>query len=339
MLTYLNGPESDPFNYIYASKGWLSDYDPPRPFPFWINLEPTNHCQLNCLFCSRQKSQRAKGYLDLALAEALFDEVAAQNALRLPEVSATAVRFTGWGEPLLHPHIDKLCALAKKRSIPLKLYTNGLNLSPALMDQLIELEVDDLQFSMQGLNEKQYLFNRVGSDYRLLVHNIETISQKRGRLKKPFLSILTSVLASELKSARPDEFTERFLGLVDKVAIDLTNLNFVSDLERVKPHLGDQSKGLRRGLCVDVFLALEVKYDGTIGFCGQDADSLKEHTAGRFPQDRLKEAWLGRAMEAQRDKVGRNLGHDDSPVCRRCYHNTDKYDLFKQNGAKNGGSR
>jgi organic radical activating enzyme len=330
VLTYLNGPESDPFNYIYASKGWLSDYDPPRPFPFWINLEPTNHCQLNCLFCSRQKSKRAKGYLELALAEAIFDQVAQEPG--------TAVRFTGWGEPLLHPRIGDLCALVKERSIPLKVYTNGLNLSPALMERLIELEVDDLQFSMQGLNEEQYLFNRVGSDYGLLVKNLHMASEMRGKLKKPFLSILTSVLASELKKASPREFTDRYLGVVDKVAIDLTNLNFVADLPRVKPYLEAQSKGLRRGLCVDVFLALEVKYDGTIEFCGQDADGLKEHQAGHFPQDRLKEAWLGKAMEAQRDKVGRKLGHEASPVCRRCYHNTDKYDMFKEKAGNDGGS-
>jgi organic radical activating enzyme len=331
LLTYLDGPESDPFNYIYSSKGWLSEYDPPRSFPFWVNLEPTNHCQLNCLFCSRQKSKRPKGYLDLTLAEAIFDEIS-------KEESKAAVRFTGWGEPLLHPRIGDLCSLAKKRSIPLKIYTNGLELSPALMDKLIELEVDDLQFSMQGLNEEQYLFNRVGSDYGRLVKNIEMANQMRGGAKKPFLSLLTSALARELEEASPKEFTDRWLGVVDKVAVDLTNLNFVADLPRVKPYLDLQSSGLRRGLCVDVFLALEVKYDGAIEFCGQDADSRPEHTAGHFPTDSLKQAWLGSRMEAQREKVGRSLGHEGSPVCSNCYHNTDKYDLFKSIAANDSSS-
>jgi hypothetical protein len=275
-------------------------------------------------------STRPKGFLDLDLAEAIFDQVAQE-----PE---TAVRFTGWGEPLLHPRLDELCSLAKKRSIPLKIYTNGLELSPALMDKFIELEVDDLQFSMQGLNEKQYLFNRVGSDYRKLSTNIRMASQRRGRLKKPFLSLLTSVLAQELQEGSPLEFTDQWLGVVDKVAIDLTNLNFVSDLSRVKPYLGLQSAGLRRGLCVDVFLALEVKFDGTIQFCGQDANGLEQHMAGHFPTDSLKEAWLGKRMEAQRNMVGRRLGHDSSPVCSHCYHNTDKYDLFKDLAAKSGGT-
>jgi pyruvate-formate lyase-activating enzyme len=330
VLTYLNGPESDPFYHIYSSKEWLTDYDPPRSFPFWVNLEPTNHCQLDCLFCTRQRATRPIGFLDAGLAEAIFDEVAG--------APGTAVRFTGWGEPLLHPRLDKLCALAKSRSIPLKIYTNGLELDPSLMETLIDLEVDDLQFSMQGLSEEQYLFNRVGSDYQRLAANIKMASRMRGRGRKPFLSILTSVLAAELEREDPAEFTEKWLGVVDKVAVDLTNLNFVSDLPRVAPYLGKQSSGLRRGLCVDVFLALEVKHDGTIQFCGQDADGLKEHTAGRFPDVSLKSAWLGPEMEAQRDRVGRRPGHEGSPVCRRCYHNTDKYDLFKSRALKAGGA-
>jgi hypothetical protein len=273
-------------------------------------------------------SARPKGYLDLALAGAIFDQVA--------EFPGAAVRFTGWGEPLLHPRFGDLCELAKSRSIPLKVYTNGLALGPELMDRLIGLEVDDLQFSMQGLNERQYLFNRVGSDYQKFLANARMASQRRGKLKKPFLSLLTSVLERELQEADPREFTDRWLGVVDKVAIDLTNLNFVSDLPRVRPFLGLQSAGLRRGLCVDVFLALEVKHDGTIQFCGQDANNLPEHVAGHFPKDTLKGAWLGKAMEAQRDRVGRGMGHDGSPVCRRCYHNTDKYDLFKSQATGQG---
>jgi organic radical activating enzyme len=327
----LNGPQSDPFHYIYSSRGWLTDYDPPGPFPFFLNLEPTNACQLDCLFCSRQMSERPLGRVDLGTAAALMDEVA-----RHP---GTAVRFTGWGEPLLHPQIDELVKIVKERGIPLKIYTNGLALTDALTDAILALEVDDLQFSMQGLNEKQYLFNRVGGDYEKLCRNIERVSRKRGGQKKPFLSILTSVLADELEEESPEDFTAKWLGTVDKVGVDLTNLNFVRHLDRLSPHLGRQSAGLRRGRCVDVFLALEVKYDGLIQYCGQDSRSLPEHVIGRFPEMTLSEAWLGEAMEERRNKVGRALGHEQFPVCRNCYHNTDKYDAFKKRlsgGQENG---
>jgi hypothetical protein len=322
VLTYKNGPASDPFFDIYSSSAWLTDYDPAGPFPLFVNVEPTNACQLDCLFCSRQLSQRPVGSLQSALAERIASEAALHPG--------TAVRFTGWGEPLLHPALGDLAAIFKREGVRLKIYTNGLALTERLMDRLVELEVDDLQFSLQGLTPAQYARNRVGSDWGRLRRNVAMAAERRGPRAKPFLSVLTSALADELAEADPEDFTRDWLPLVDKVAVDLTNLSFVSSLERVKPLLPAQSGGLRRGRCVDVFLALEVKYDGSIQFCGQDSQGLAEHTIGRLPGLSLAEAWKGAAMEAKRDQVGRSLGHEGSPVCRNCFHNTTKYDLFKR---------
>jgi hypothetical protein len=133
-----------------------------------------------------------------------------------------------------------------------------------------------------------------------------------------------------LAQASPADFTRTFLDYVDTVAIDLTNLNFVAQSPRVKPFLNRQSAGLTRGLCVDVFLALEVKYDGSIQFCGQDALGRDDHTIGNVREMSLHKAWLGPRMEEKRQAVGRSLGHDKFYVCRNCYHNTTKYELFKK---------
>ena len=214
MLTYKNGPKSDPFFDIYSSDAWLRDFDPAGAFPLFLNVEPTNVCQLDCLFCSRQLSKRPYGSLSLDLANVMAQETAfyaansrqgfpahegigadqeslsqqtadinqknftanQESASNKVETACkgntghngTAVRFTGWGEPLLHPRIGDLAEVFKKRGIRLKIYTNGLALTPDLMDRFIELGVDDLQFSLQGLNEAQYLRNRVGSDWKKL---------------------------------------------------------------------------------------------------------------------------------------------------------------------------
>ncbi len=322
MLKYRIGPESDPFYWLYTSPGWLTEYDPPRDFPFWLNLEPTNRCQLDCFFCSRQGSRRPLGDLALSTARQIVEEAARYDC--------GGVRFTGWGEPLLHPQIGEITALVKQAGLPLKIYTNGLALTPELMDRFIDLGVDDLQFSMQGLTPEQYEFNRRRSSHERLMANIGMAARRRGSGARPFLSVLTSVLADEARTADPAAFADHMLTLVDKVAVDLTNLNFVSEVDRVKPFLDRQSGGLSRGCCVDVFLAMEVKYDGLIQFCGQDANGLEEHSLGRVGEISLHDAWHSPKMNEQRDRVGRGLGHETMTVCRHCYHNTTKYELFKK---------
>ena len=324
MLRYRQGPASDPFYELYQSPGWLTDFDPPRLFPFWLNLELTNRCQLDCLFCSRQKSRRPLGDLSLERARLVVEEARAQAA-----GGFVGVRFTGWGEPLLHPRAAEIAALVKEAGLKLKIYTNGLALTPGLMDRFIDLEVDDLQFSLQGLTPAQYEFNRRGAAYKNLRAALELAARRRGSAARPFLSVLTSTLADEAREADPEAFIQDMLTLADKVAVDLTNLNFVSDLARVKPYLERQSAGLTRGRCVDIFLALEIKYDGLIQICGQDAEGLPEHSLGRLGEVSLGEAWLGSRMNEQRQRVGRDLGHESFSVCRHCYHNTTKYELFK----------
>jgi organic radical activating enzyme len=261
------------------------------------------------------------GYLDLDLVEGLFEEMA--------KWPGAALRLTGWGEPLLHPRIGRLVEMVKTKGVKIKIYTNGLALTPELMKLFIDLEVDDLQFSLQGLTPEQYEQNRVKASFSVLKEKILMASNLRGDRPRPFLSLLTSVLADELAEADPIAFTQEWSRVVDKVAVDLTNLNFVSQSPRLKPHLARQSANLTRGLCVDVFLALEVKYDGSIQYCGQDAQGLAEHTIGNLKDMSLAAAWLSPAMEAKRASVGRSLGHERFAVCRNCYHNTTKYELFK----------
>jgi hypothetical protein len=325
VLRYRQGPASDPFYELYRSPGWLTDFDPPRPFPFWLNLELTNRCQLDCLFCSRQKSRRPLGDLSLETARLLVEEARDRSSA----AGFVGVRFTGWGEPLLHPRAGEIAALVKEAGLKLKIYTNGLALTPGLMDRFIDLEVDDLQFSLQGLTPAQYEFNRRGAAFGRLRANLELAARRRGAAARPFLSVLTSTLADEARQADPELFIQDMLALADKVAVDLTNLNFVADQGRVKPFLERQSTGLTRGRCVDVFLALEIKYDGLIQICGQDAEGRPDHSLGRLGEVSLAEAWLSAKMNERRQRVGRDLEHAALPVCRNCYHNTTKYDLFK----------
>ena len=324
MLYYKHGEQSDPFLYIFTDPGWLRDYDPPRPFPFWVNIEATNVCNLDCVFCSRQLATCARGYMS--------DDTLARIVNEVAQYPPAALRVAGWGEPLLHPRFVDHVRIIKAAGIPLKVYTNGMNLTEEMMAGFIEAGLDELQFSMQGLTPEQYEFNRRKSDYKVFRQNVAMAARMRDHLQspKPFLSILTSVLKSELASADPSQFIGDWSGYVDKVAVDLTNLNFVGHLDRVQGLLDDQALCQLHKPCVDVFLAIEVNYNGAIEFCGQDANQTPEHILGYLGESSIHEAWHSPKMEAHRQLVGREIRHDQLPICCNCYHNTDKYELFKQ---------
>ena len=322
MLFYKNGEESDPFLFIYSDPGWLRDYDPAREFPFWVNIESTNLCNLDCIFCSRQLSRAPKGYMSDEVLARIVEETARYGA---------SMRVAGWGEPLLHPRFTDHVQTIKAAGIPLKVYTNGTLLTESMMEAFIAAGLDEIQFSMQGLTPKQYEFNRRKSRFDLLKSKVELAADVRARAgaDRPFISLLTSVLQSELAEADPRAFMTQWSPLVDKAAIDLTNLNFVREQPRIQPFLADQALEMVHRPCVDIFLAIEVNYKGAIEFCGQDADHTPEHIIGQVMEMSIHEAWHSEKMEAHRQAVGRDNRHDEMPICCNCYHNTSKYDLFK----------
>ncbi|MBU2548863.1 MAG: hypothetical protein KKB20_10655, partial [Proteobacteria bacterium] len=76
MLHYNTGEYSDPFFFIYSDPGWLRDYDHPvRDFPFWVNIEATNRCNLDCIFCSRQLSKVRPCHMKDEVLDRIVEEV------------------------------------------------------------------------------------------------------------------------------------------------------------------------------------------------------------------------------------------------------------------------
>ena len=325
MLYYKKGENSDPFFYIYSSPGWLRDYDNPvRDFPFWVNIEATNLCNLDCIFCSRQLATCPKGYMDDEVLDRIVEEVR--------QYPGTAIRVAGWGEPLIHPHFAEQVKTIKAAGIPLKVYTNGILLTEEMMAAFIDAGLDELQFSMQGLDRTQYEFNRRKSNFDRFKSKVLMASEMKAERGngKPFLSILTSALRHELDEVHPQDFIAEWTPYADKIAVDLTNLNFVHECERVKDLLEEQALSMVHKPCVDIFLAIEVNYNGAIEFCGQDANQTQEHTIGHIPETTIHEAWHSAKMNAHREDVGRDTRHEEKIICRNCYANTSKYELFKE---------
>ena len=45
-----------------------------RPFPVHLGIEPTNHCNLNCVFCARHNIDYKFGFMDFNLYKKIIDE-------------------------------------------------------------------------------------------------------------------------------------------------------------------------------------------------------------------------------------------------------------------------
>ncbi|NER83939.1 MAG: radical SAM protein [Leptolyngbya sp. SIO1D8] len=109
-----------------------------------LHLEVTNVCNFKCEFCPDAIMARRRGHMDIALLEALLQEIADENLARI-------VTFHLMGEPLIYPHIFQGIQMAVTRSIRLHLTTNGstFHLFPNHIDQLIQSGLPKVTISLQ----------------------------------------------------------------------------------------------------------------------------------------------------------------------------------------------
>ena len=78
-------------------------------FPAFVDIELTNHCNLNCKMCPRFLAERKQGFMFYDGFVKVVQECKKHN---------TPVRLIGWGEPLLHPNIIDVIKYVKQNKLP-----------------------------------------------------------------------------------------------------------------------------------------------------------------------------------------------------------------------------
>ncbi|HSB72118.1 MAG TPA: SPASM domain-containing protein, partial [Candidatus Methylomirabilis sp.] len=87
----------------------------------------------------------------------------------------------GWGEPLLHPRLFEMIALAKRAGCQVGLTTNGMELHRDAARRLLELELDLLSVSIAGATRETHERIRMHSDLSVILENIRHLLNDRAR--------------------------------------------------------------------------------------------------------------------------------------------------------------
>ena len=207
-------------------KRWL---EPVRYLPFalgrprsprTIAIDPLARCNLSCPLCPTGRghaTSAGNGILSLWLYCRILDQ--------LPKLRT--VILSGWGEPLLHPQIDEIVAMAARRGISVHAHSHlSLKKDDAFFERLIDAGLAVLWVSLDGASEETYARYRVGGDFALAYANLERLAKlkRRHRSKTPRLVwkfIVHRHNAHEVEAARRIarelgvEFTTAAIGLAD----------------------------------------------------------------------------------------------------------------------------
>ena len=153
-----------------------------KEFPLMVVFAVTNICNLECPHCPQPMIAAAKDFkptnLDFDLYKKAIDEIAT-----FPH---QFIRFTGDGEPMIHPKLVDMIEYAKKAKISkVDLTTNGWYLTERNIMRILQAPLDIIDVSLDAFTKKNYEIVRKGSDYNRVISNLHQLIYLRNREKAP----------------------------------------------------------------------------------------------------------------------------------------------------------
>jgi len=254
-------------------------------FALYLDVEPTNNCNFDCLFCVNQQMTRKKGFMDMGLYKKICDQA--------EKYDCKGIRLLRWGEPLMHPNIVDMVKIAKKHRLLTHITTNGYFLDETMAEKLIQAGLDSIIISMQGATPNEYIKLR-GDNYIKVTGNIYDLMKIRGKRENPFVAISTTVTDESMNQI--NLFVEYWKKHVDYVGWGYTWFRRLKgdNLTRAKEFI-DRGKKLPHNFkCIEVQVKLSIDWDGVVSPCCLDFD--QQLSIGHVDDDLM---WLWKSPKAQ----------------------------------------
>ena len=264
------------------------------PFPLHVDYEMKFACPLRCPMCLMSSGQAgAYGDPDRELAARTVLDLVAEGAAR----GQKALGFGGLWEPLLSPDIPEIAAFARDRGlVDVMLNTSGLLLTEKTARALMGSGLTRLMVSLDADSRATYNLMRPGSDFEMVVANIENflaLKKKAGR-RLPLLRL--SFCRTGLNEAELEPFLARWSGRADFISVQAYG-RYPTPQAPPWPRTPEAPAGR----CAQPFKRLLVRHDGRVAPCC-DASGAGM-VMGRIEEQSLADIWRGPELAGLRQNL------------------------------------
>ena len=271
-----------------------------------LYIEPTNICNVSCIFCPRHKITRKKGYIDLELYNKILNDASISDV--------KYIRLFLYGEPTLHPHLATMIKMAKEKGFIVDTNSNALALNEQLSRKIILSGLDSIVFSVDSIIPEIYENMRIGSNLHTVLNNIYMFKSIRDNIKqeKPHITIQTM----ETTSTRKENSIGFFRYYADSINLSfLSNRNnTIEGLEKLQIN----KSPVHSGTCFFLDKGLSIYWNGDTTVCCGDynGDYILGNIANKSINELLDSPILHHIKESI--KIN-NLEH--LPLCNTCESN------------------
>jgi len=285
-----------------------------REFPSQLVVDSTELCNLACVHCVHPQFKKSEFYsgkcLDPDLSHKAVDEVATTG-----KDLCDYIRYTGNGEPLLHPKIfDMLTYAVERVDASITITTNACTRKTEKIEALIATGLDIIDISIDAHTPETYASIRVHGDLDLTRANVLRLIEMS---KAP--GCRTKVVVSYIEQPQNQHETADFEQYWQDQGADYvvirrlhTNAGAFVDLAAAAP---SASTTEARRPCLYPWERILLNARGELAFC--PVDWVHGSTVADFRTTTIAETWQGEFYERLRKAHLTNC-YTDHAFCGQC---------------------
>lgn len=247
--------------------------------PLSLQLEPTNHCNLNCICCSRDKVKRQKGYIDYKLFQKIIDDAS--------EIGTKRIHLYLHGEPLLHPRIVEMISYIKAKNLGITMATNGMLLNERKINKILQTGVnssDYFIFSVLGYSKEVHENIMLGVSHERVLNNIYMLLKKRKEYNVNGPVVETVFYKMPENEKESELFTKYWQKVVDHVHPVETISKQLAEYKRA-----DNLIPVRQKTCKNLWERMTIFWNGNVSTC--IADLEEKFIFGNLRENEIKDLW------------------------------------------------
>ena len=276
-------------------------------FPLMSVLSFSYVCNALCPNCPYTNSEIRSDYKDAKyMAPEIFKKIADEVGKH-----QAWLRISGGGEPMMHPQFLELMEYAKEQGCKLGIITNGSILDDTLIDALLAIEVDVLEFSVDASTQADYEIVRKGLDFSKLVKNIQNVYNKRNATNAPTKIIASAINQKGIDVDTVEQFWLPYVDNFQKRKYLTWGINDAQNSADDTPYLEPS----QRVPCPFLFERLNIDSRGQVMVCGYDIAA--NTNMGNIQEHSIKEIWHGDGFGFYREKHLNRKG-DEIEMCKNC---------------------
>lgn len=284
------------------------------PFPSQVILDTTEVCNLACIHCPHPDFKKSLHYGGRSISPDL-------NAKVVDEVRSDGkgfvqyIRYSGDGEPLIHPAIFPMMEYSVRESgVAVTLTTNGTLLTAARIEKLLAVNLTLVDISIDAMTPETYSTIRVNGDLLLTRTNVLNLI-RRARESGSKTKVVVSFVEQPQNTSEAASF-ESFWKSEGADFVVIRRLH--SGAGAVGPNaqkLHEKAALVPRRPCLYPWERILLNPRGELVFCPQDW--VHGSVVADFRATTIREVWQGEFYRSLREAHLANAFADHS-FCGNC---------------------